>query len=232
MGQKVHPLGFRLGITKKHRSQWFAKTNNYPQLVIEDDFLRKNIFEKFADAGIADIDIQRKLDQVKIEIRAARPGILVGRDGSGLNDLRQNLQEKLKQFRIKSLPYSILSEPNTNTKLTQIAIYVTKLANPAAEAAFIAEFIVEQLEKRVAFRRAVRQAVQRAQKADVKGIKIQVSGRLNGAEIARSEWVREGRVPLQTLRAEIDYCYRTAKTIYGLLGIKVWIFQGESTTRL
>lgn len=231
MGQKIHPLGFRLGITKKHRSQWFAKTNQYPQLVIEDNFLRKNLLENFTDAGIADIDIQRKLDQVKIEIRSARPGILVGRDGNGLESLRKDLEKKLKLFRIQNLATPILvdlSKNNVeiNNQFPHVAIHVTKLANPGSEAPFIAEFLVEQLEKRIAFRRAVRQAIQRAQKAGVKGIKVQVSGRLNGAEIARSEWVREGRVPLQTLRADIDYCYKIAKTIYGLLGIKVWIFKG------
>jgi small subunit ribosomal protein S3 len=232
MGQKIHPLGFRLGITKKHGSQWFAKPNQYSQLVIEDAFLRKNLFEKFTDAGIAAITIQRKLDQIQIEIRAARPGILVGRDGSGLENLRKNLEQKLKNFRIKNfisyVPKNLSKNNLDNTKkFAQIAVHVTKLANPGLEAAFIAEFLVEQLEKRIAFRRAVRQSIQRAQKAGVKGIKIQVSGRLNGAEIARSEWVREGRVPLQTLRADIDYSYRTAKTIYGLLGIKIWIFKGE-----
>lgn len=219
MGQKIHPLGFRLGITQKHRSQWFAKPNNYPELVIEDIFLRKFIFDRFLDAGITQIEIQRKLDQIKIEIKTARPGLLIGRDGNGLEFLKKDLEQKLKKFRsINFLSFQ---------QSAQIAIHITELANPDSEAAFIAEFLVEQLEKRVAFRRAVKQAIQRAQRARVKGIKIQISGRLNGAEIARSEWVREGRVPLQTLRADIDYSYRTAKTIYGLLGIKVWIFKGE-----
>ena len=219
MGQKIHPLGFRLGITQKHRSQWFAKPNNYPEFVIEDIFLRKFIFDRFLDAGITQIEIQRKLDQIKIEIKTARPGLLIGRDGNGLEILKKDLEQKLKKFRsINFLSFQ---------QSAQIAIHITELANPDSEAAFIAEFLVEQLEKRVAFRRAVKQAIQRAQRARVKGIKIQISGRLNGAEIARSEWVREGRVPLQTLRADIDYSYRTAKTIYGLLGIKVWIFKGE-----
>ena len=123
-----------------------------------------------------------------------------------------------------------MSKGDNIKKSIQVAIHVTKLANPDSEAAFIADFLVEQLEKRVAFRRAVRQAIQRAQRAGVSGIKIQISGRLNGAEIARSEWVREGRVPLQTLRADITYCYKTAKTIYGLLGIKIWVFKNSSDT--
>jgi small subunit ribosomal protein S3 len=230
MGQKIHPLGFRLGITKKHRAQWFAKTTQYPQLVIEDSFIRKILLKKFPDAGITHIEIQRKLDQIKIEIRAARPGILVGRDGVNLETLRKLLEQKLSVYRLQNVPSftlsSLLSSKIENSKHSiQVAIHVTKLTNPDSEAAFIADFLVEQLEKRVAFRRAVRQSIQRAQRAGVSGIKIQVSGRLNGAEIARSEWVREGRVPLQTLRADIDYCYKTAKTIYGLLGIKIWVFK-------
>lgn len=219
MGQKIHPLGFRLGITQNHRSQWFAKPMNYPKLISEDNFLRKLILAKFENAGITEIKIERKLDQIKLEIKTARPGIIIGRDGSGLETLRQDLIQKLKKHRVTNLLFLQQS--------VQISIYVSELANPDTEAGFIVEFLVEQLEKRVAFRRAVKQAIQRAQRARIKGIKIQISGRLNGAEIARSEWVREGRVPLQTLRADIDYCYRTAKTIYGLLGIKVWIFKGE-----
>ena len=235
MGQKIHPLGFRLGITKKHRSQWFAKTAQYPQLVLEDNFIRQILFEKFIDAGITHIEIQRKLDQIKIEIRAARPGVLVGRDGVNLEVLRKLLEQKLSTYRLKNissfkLSTLFLSKGDNIKKSIQVAIHVTKLANPDSEAAFIADFLVEQLEKRVAFRRAVRQAVQRAQRAGVSGIKIQISGRLNGAEIARSEWVREGRVPLQTLRADINYCYKTAKTIYGLLGIKIWVFKNSSDT--
>lgn len=232
MGQKIHPLGFRLGITKKHRSQWFAKTAQYPQLVLEDSFIRQILLEKFIDAGITHIEIQRKLDQIKIEIRAARPGILVGRDGVNLEILRKLLEQKLSTYRLKTISglklSTLFSSKNENiTAPIQVAIHVTKLANPDSEAGFIADFLVEQLEKRVAFRRAVRQAIQRAQRAGVSGIKIQISGRLNGAEIARSEWVREGRVPLQTLRADIDYCSKTAKTIYGLLGIKIWVFKNN-----
>nr|YP_009106435.1 ribosomal protein S3 [Geminella minor]AIT95290.1 ribosomal protein S3 [Geminella minor] len=219
MGQKIHPLGFRLGIIQKHRSQWFAKSINYPQLIIEDNFLRKIILKKFIDAGIVEISIQRKLDQISIDIKTARPGIILGRDGDGLEMLQKYLETQIKKYRSKKLIHVENS--------IQIALHITELNSPDSEAAFIAEYLVEQLEKRIAFRRAVRQAIQRAQRARVKGIKIQISGRLNGAEIARSEWVREGRVPLQTLRADIDYSYKTAKTIYGLLGIKVWIFRGE-----
>ena len=253
MGQKIHPFGFRLGITKKHRSHWFAPKNQYPQLILEDNFLRSHLLSNYVDAGITTIEIQRKLNQVKLEIRAARPGILFGRDGKSLENLRKDLEQKLKIFRQKNyvlLSYSTISNyycPSSgqegqegqegqklttkklenSTNFSQIAVHVMKLANPGLEAAFIADFLVEQLEKRIAFRRAIRQAVQRAKRSGVKGIKIQVSGRLNGAEIARNETVRQGRVPLHTLRADIDYCYKTAKTIYGLLGIKIWVFKGE-----
>ena len=229
MGQKIHPLGFRLGVTQLHKSQWFAKYTNYPELISEDNFLRKFIFSKFKNAGITEIIIQRKLDQIKIEIKTARPAIIIGRDGTSLEFLRTDLEQQLKKYLLRLALCQPTQTLNLNSLPTayKIAIFVSELANPDAEAAFIVEFLVEQLEKRVAFRRAVKQAIQRAQRARIKGIKIQISGRLNGAEIARSEWVREGRVPLQTLRADIDYCYRTAKTIYGLLGIKVWIFKGE-----
>ncbi len=270
MGQKVHPLGFRLGITKKHKSQWFAKTTKYPQLVIEDYFLRKILFEKFFDAGIESIEIQRKLDQIKIEIRAARTGILIGRDKKNLEQIRKLIEQKLRSYRLKNFNVtniSTLSKSQLQSKLAcskhlfdsnsqfilhhskpsktknensnqesqlpininspKIAIHVIKLANPDTKASFVADFLVEQLEKRKSFRVAIRQAIRRCQRAGVKGLKIQIAGRLNGAEIARSEWVREGRVPLQTLRANIDYSYKTAKTIYGILGIKIWIFNGE-----
>lgn len=226
MGQKIHPLGFRLGITQKHKSQWFIKDKEYSQLAIEDFFLRKLLFRKFLEAGITDISIQRKLDQIQIEIQAARPGVIVGREGTGLEELRKELEKKLKIYRKENFYFYQKTFPD-GFQLPQVALHVTKLVNPDLEAAFLADFVVEQIEKRVPFRRAVKQTIQRAQRARIKGIKIQVSGRLNGAEIARSEWVREGRVPLQTLRADIDYSYRTAKTIYGIIGIKVWIFKGE-----
>ncbi len=235
MGQKIHPLGFRLNITQNYRSHWFAKTNQYPQLVFEDQFLRQSLSERFSDAGISTIEIQRKLDQIKIEISAARPGIIVGRDKNGLELLRKDLTNKIKKNRAQKNYLTVSSNnykktENQNKQSVQLSIHITKLANPNAEASFIADFLVEQLEKRIAFRRALRQAIQRSQRARVKGIKIQISGRLNGAEIARTEWTREGRVPLQTLRADIDYSYKTAKTIYGLLGIKIWVFKEEIRT--
>lgn len=227
MGQKVHPLGFRLGITQKHRSQWFAKPNQYSYLMAEDNFLRQTIAKKFPEAGIVTIAIQRKVDQIRIDISAARPRVIVAFAGQNLDTLRQHLSETLKTYRESSC----LSVFDVEKPAAQIALYITKLSNPNTSAGFLSDLLVEQLEKRIPFRRAMKSAVQRAQRAQIKGIKIQVSGRLNGAEIARSEWIRKGRVPLQTLRANVDYSYQTASTIYGLLGIKVWTFQGLADAR-
>lgn len=210
MGQKTHPLGFRLGITQTHRSSWFEVAKNYPN-TLEEDFKIRNYLEKeLSTAGVSKILINRKSDQIEIEIHTSRPGIIVGRSGSGIEKIKHDLNKLTNQ-------------------LKQIRINVTELARADGDAYIIAEFIAQQLEKRVAFRRATRQAIQRAQKANVQGIKVQVGGRLNGAEIARTEWVREGRVPLQTIRADIDYATKKAFTIYGILGIKVWVFNGEIT---
>jgi small subunit ribosomal protein S3 len=208
MGQKVHPIGFRLGITKEHKSCWYASKKQYPDLLQEDYKIRQYIEKNLNNAGISDVRIERKAAQIDLSVYTARPGVVVGRGGSGIEKLRTDLQILLNNQR-------------------QFRINVIEISNVDANASLMAEFIVGQLERRVSFRRVVRQAIQRAQKAEVQGIKIQVSGRLNGAEIARTEWLREGRVPLHTLRADIDYSYRTAKTIYGILGIKVWIFKGE-----
>lgn len=208
MGQKIHPTGFRLGITKDHNSRWFADTSRYPELLQEDYKVRQYVDKQLSNAGIAGVRIERKADQIDLEVRTARPGVVVGRGGSGIEALRAGLQKELGSDR-------------------PIRINVVEIARVDAEAALIAESIAQQLERRVSFRRVVRQAIQRAQRAGVEGIKIQVGGRLNGAEIARSEWTREGRVPLHTLRADIDYAYRRASTTYGILGIKVWVFKGE-----
>lgn len=208
MGQKIHPIGFRLGVTKEHKSCWYADTKHYPELLQEDRRVRDYITKNLSNAGISGIRIERKADQIDLAIHTARPGVVVGRGGSGIEQLRVGLQQELGGNR-------------------QIRINVIEVSRVDADAVLIAEYITQQLERRVSFRRVVRQAIQRAQRAEVKGIKIQVGGRLNGAEIARTEWVREGRVPLHTLRADIDYSYRTAQTIYGILGIKVWIFKGE-----
>lgn len=208
MGQKIHPTGFRLGVTQENRSRWFADRDRYPELLQEDHKIRNYIGKTLNNAGISDVQIERKADQIDLEVRTARPGVVVGRGGSGIESLRSGLQQVLGSDR-------------------PIRINVVEITRVDAEAALIAEYIAQQLERRVSFRRVVRQAIQRAQRAGIEGIKIQVSGRLNGAEIARTEWTREGRVPLHTLRADIDYSYKTASTIYGILGVKVWVFKGE-----
>jgi small subunit ribosomal protein S3 len=174
VGQKIHPIGFRLGVVKEHQSRWYADTKRYPELLQEDRKIRHFIetHDVLSKAGIAQIRIERKADQVDLEIHTARPGVVVGRGGTGIEALRLGIQDKLGGTR-------------------QVRINVIEVAKVDADAVLIAEYIAQQLERRVSFRRVVRQAIQRAQRAEVKGIKIQVSGRLNGAEIARTEWVRE-----------------------------------------
>ena len=210
MGQKTHPLGFRLGITQDHKSTWYANFNQYANVLKEDTMIRTYIDTISQVNSISNVKIDRNglNDQIQLSIETGKPGILVGDLGSGL----ENLLNKVK----KILPAS-----------RQLTINVLEVEKVDLDATLLADLVAEQLEKRVAFKRAMREALQRAQKQNVKGIKIQVSGRLNGAEIARSEWVREGRVPLQTLRADIDYATKEANTIYGVLGIKIWLFRGE-----
>jgi small subunit ribosomal protein S3 len=209
MGHKIHPTGLRLGITQEHRSRWYASSRHYPTLLQEDDRIRKFIHKKYGAAGISEVLIARKADQLEVELKTARPGVLVGRQGSGIEELRSGIQKTVGDLS------------------RQVRINVVEVERVDADAFLLAEYIAQQLEKRVAFRRTIRMAVQRAQRAGVLGLKIQVSGRLNGAEIARTEWTREGRVPLHTLRADIDYATKVASTTYGVLGIKVWVFKGE-----
>ena len=210
MGQKTHPLGFRLGIVQDHKSTWYANLNQYASILEEDDKIRTYINTIAKTNQISNIKIYRNglKDQIQLNIETGKPGILVGDLGSGLKTLLKNLKKLLPEDR-------------------QLTIKVFEVEKVDLEAKLLADLVAEQLEKRIAFRRAIRTALQRAQKQNVNGIKIQVSGRLNGAEIARSEWIREGRVPLQTLRADIDYATTEANTIYGVLGIKVWLFKSE-----
>ena len=210
MGQKVHPLGFRLVTTQKHRSIWYADFEDYSKLIEEDTKIRALIEPKTKEAAISKIEIKRNGNGNKIEVNiySGRPGLLVGSSGTELTKIYQSLIKKIDSNRT-------------------ILINVVEIKNPDAEATLIGDYIVEQLEKRIAFRRAVKKAIARSQAANVPGIKIQVSGRLNGAEMARTEWLREGRVPLQTLRADIDYATTEANTIYGVLGIKIWLFKSE-----
>ena len=210
MGQKTHPLGFRLGITQDHKSTWYANLSQYANILKEDDQIRTYIDTISKINSIANVKINRNglNDQIQLNIETGKPGILVGDLGSGLENLLNNIKKIL---------------PSNH----QVTINVLEVEKVDLDATLLADLVAEQLEKRIAFRRAIREALQRAQKQNVNGIKIQVSGRLNGAEIARSDWIREGRVPLQTLRADIDYATREANTIYGVLGIKVWLFRSE-----
>lgn len=210
MGQKTHPLGFRLGITQEHKSTWYANLNQYANVLEEDDKIRTYIDTISKSNNISNVKICRNglNDHIQLNIETGKPGILVGDLGSGLETLLNNIKKLLPDNR-------------------QVTIKVFEVEKVDLDAKLLGELVAEQLEKRIAFRRAIREALQRAQKQNVNGIKIQVSGRLNGAEIARSEWIREGRVPLQTLRADIDYATTEANTIYGVLGIKVWLFKSE-----
>lgn len=222
MGQKVHPLGFRLGITQKHQSYWCTNPRLSALWIQDASFLRQILSTQYNGAGITNIEIQRRdfgSPVITIEIQAARPSVFVGRDTQTLDQLRDDLIKKLSQFyRRRNLP-----DPGK----IQINLHVKPISNPDIYAAVLAERLVEDLQQRKPYRRAMRQTVQKAMRAGVKGIKVQISGRLNGADIARAEAVREGPVPLQTLRADIDYAATSAKTIYGLLGVKIWVFHGE-----
>lgn len=210
MGQKVHPLGFRLVTTQKHRSIWFAEFENYSELLKEDTLIREVLAKKSRETGISKVEIKRNSDFAKIEITiyTARPGLFVGNSANDLMSLYLNLKNIISSKR-------------------NIVINISEIKIPDIQAELIGDVIVELLEKRIAFKKAVKKAIARSQTAKILGIKVQVSGRLNGAEMARTEWIREGRVPLQTLRADIDYAEKRANTIYGVLGIKVWLFNGE-----
>ena len=213
MGQKTHPLGFRLGITQEHKSIWYACFNQYANLLKEDNKIRTYLNEISKSASISNVKINRNSlsDQIHLTIETGRPGALIGDNGLGIETLVTSIK--------KILPIN-----------RQLTINIVEVDKINLNASLIADLVVKQLEERVAFRRAIREAMQIAQEEQINGIKIQVSGRLNGAEIARSEWSREGRVPLQTLRAEIDYSVKEAYTIYGVLGIKVWLFKKEILT--
>lgn len=210
MGQKTHPLGFRLGVIQEHKSTWYANLNQYANVLEEDDKIRTYINTISKVNNISNVQISRNglNDQIQLNIKTGKPGILVGDSGTGLEKILTNIKKLLPSNK-------------------QVTIKVFEIKNVDLDAKLLGELIAEQLEKRVAFKRAMRDALQRAQKQNVNGIKIQVSGRLNGAEMARSEWIREGRVPLQTLRADIDYATTEANTIYGVLGIKIWLFKSE-----
>ena len=205
MGHKVHPYGFRLGYNKNWKSRWFSD-KKYAEYVFEDSKLRKYVKEKLFHAGISKIEIERAADKVRLILFTARPGIVIGRKGVEIEKLRAELKGKFGR---------------------EFVIEVNEIRRPETDAQLVAESIAQQLERRVAFRRAIKKTLGMAQKFGALGIKVQCGGRLGGAEIARSEWAREGRVPLHSLRADIDYGVALAKTTYGIIGVKVWVFKGE-----
>jgi len=205
MGQKVHPYGFRLGVTKTWRSRWFAK-QDYSRLLHEDLELKESLLARLKAAGVSSIEVDRPGNKLRITIRTSRPGIIIGRKGAEIEKLKGDLAKKTKR---------------------EVFIDIQEVHRPELDAQLVSESIGLQLEKRVAFRRAMRKSVDSALRFGCKGIKVRVSGRLNGAEIARSEWYLQGQLPLHTLRADIDYGFSQAYTTYGVIGIKVWIYKGE-----
>ena len=205
MGQKVHPYGFRLGFNKPWRSRWFAK-HGYAKLLQEDLELKVNLTERLKSAGVSSIEVDRPGNKLRVTIRTSRPGIIIGRKGAEIEKLKQDMARKTKR---------------------EVFIDIQEVHKPELDAQLVSESIGLQLEKRVAFRRAMRKAVDSALRFGCKGIKVRVSGRLNGAEIARSEWYLQGQLPLHTLRADIDYGFAEAHTTYGVIGIKTWIYKGE-----
>jgi small subunit ribosomal protein S3 len=208
MGQKVHPIGFRVGISRGWDSLWFATKKDYTKYLHEDLAIRKYLKKKLKEAGISRIIIERPADKrIKILVHAAKPGIIYGRRAKGLDPLRA----ELKQF-IDS----------------QVRLHIIEIRKAEVEAQLVAESVAQQLEKRVSFRRAMKKSLQQSMRAGALGIKVMCSGRLGGADMSRREWYREGRVPLHTLRAKIDYGFAIAKTTYGVIGVKVWIYKGES----
>jgi len=206
LGQKVNPIGIRIGITRTWESRWFAK-NDFPKLVHEDYKIRRYIKDRLKHAGISRIEIERAANKVRVIIHTARPGIVIGKKGAEIEALKKALEDL--------------------TEGKEIHIDIVEVRRPELEAQLVAENIANQLERRVSFRRAMKRAVALAMRFGAQGIKVQCAGRLGGAEIARREWYREGRVPLHTLRADIDYGFSEALTKYGIIGVKVWIFKGE-----
>jgi small subunit ribosomal protein S3 len=207
MGQKVNPYGFRLGVTTDWKSRWFATRDEYVDYLIEDWKVRDYLMNKLPNAAISRVEIERTRDRLRIDVHTARPGIVIGRRGAQADELRADLAK-------------ITGNP-------KVQLNIQEIKQPELDAALISQGVADQLANRVAFRRAMKRAVQNAQKAGALGIRVQCSGRLGGSEMARTEWYREGRVPLHTLRADIDYGFREARTTYGRIGVKVWIYKGD-----
>lgn len=211
MGQKTNPLGFRLGTTKEWKAFWFAPKKDIPNILFEDLLIRKKIDELGRDVAISSVEIYRKGEQVRVIIFSARPGVLIGKGGANIEMLKNELQ-------------SIIGDKKLDIKVVEVK-------KPELSAKLQAEFIADRIEKRASYKRAMKQTILRAMKAGAKGIKVQCAGRLDGAEIARSEWFKEGRVPLQTLTADIDYAHVPAVTKFGVIGVRVWIYRGEIPVR-
>ena len=209
MGQKVHPTGIRLGIVKDWASKWYADTKTFPKYIHADHLIREFIKKKLKDASVSRIAIERPSKKCNITIFTARPGIVIGKKGEDIEKLRAEVSKLIKM------------------NMPDVRININEVRKPELDAILVAEGIAQQLERRVMFRRAMKRAVTNTMRVGAEGIKVKVGGRLNGAEIARSEWYREGRVPLHTLRADIDYGTAVANTTYGVIGVKVWIFKGE-----
>ena len=209
MGQKVHPIGIRLGISKDWTSTWYADTKTFPQYVATDHQIRNFIKEKLKEASVSRITIERPARKAHITIHTARPGIVIGKKGEDIEKLRRAVAQML------------------DMSLADVRINIAEIRKPELDAQLVPEGIAQQLVRRVMFRRAMKRSVTNTMRLGAQGIKVKVGGRLNGAEIARSEWYREGRVPLHTFRADIDYGFAEAATTYGIIGVKVWIFRGE-----
>jgi len=205
MGQKVHPIGFRLGFNKTWRSRWYAE-KEYANLLHEDILLKKDLKKRFAHAGVSRVEVERAANKLKISIFTSRPGIIIGRKGQEVDKLKQEIQKKTGK---------------------EVFINIQEILKPELDAQLVSESVALQLEKRIAFRRAMRKAVDAALRFGARGIKVRVSGRLNGAEIARSEWYLHGQLPLHTLRADIDYGMSEARTSFGAIGVRCWIYKGE-----
>lgn len=205
MGQKVHPIGFRIGITETWKSRWYKK-RGYAEQLKQDFFLRDFVHKRLANAGVSNIEIERAANRLKINVRTARPGLVIGKKGKDIEDLRIELRKMVNK---------------------EVQINIIEIRKPDLDAQLVAKNVANQLTRRVAFRRVMKDTVGRTMRMGAGGIKVSLAGRLGGAEIARTEWTREGRVPLHTLRAKIDYGVAEALTTYGIIGVKVWIFRGE-----
>ena len=206
MGQKVHPLILRMGFIRTWHSRWFASHQEYPKLILQDFNIRKFIKKRFKQAAVSKVIIERLADKLRVRIFSARPGLIIGRHGADIERLREDLNSMVKQ---------------------EIAIDIEEIKNPAWDAQLVAENIALQMEKRVAFRRAVKRAMEQSMNSGVKGIRVSCAGRLNGAEMSRTETYKQGKVPLQTFRADIDYGFAESLTTYGLIGVKIWIYKGD-----